>query len=111
MAVVLATSVAAEVWPRGGTVHSVVRDELGIWIRQLHQHCSESSDAYPWYKVGRILVLEVPDGSLDVSHTQLASVGDRDSQVLAEGGVDSCEKRFSLEQGSGQCRDVRCLEI
>lgn len=30
MAVVLATSVAAAVCPLGGTVHNVVRDELGI---------------------------------------------------------------------------------
>jgi len=39
MAVVLATRVAAETCPTGGTVHNVVNDELGIW----HQNHSVAS--------------------------------------------------------------------
>lgn len=62
--------------------------------------------AYPGDKVGRVLVLEVPDSIFDVSHAQLASVSDRDGQVLAESWVDSSQKGFSLEQSSGQSSHV-----
>jgi hypothetical protein len=42
MAVVLATRVAEVPPPRGGTVHNVVRDELGIYIVSLNFQSPEN---------------------------------------------------------------------
>jgi hypothetical protein len=139
MAVVLATRVAAETCPTGGTVHNVVNDELGIW----HQNHAVASLAVlthgtkfaefclsakvPLRIVPTDLVLELvyrvlnckisflPLASkgfaLTVPHAQLAAVRDGHSQVLAQRGVDSRQQALLLEDRGGEVVYVGTLRV
>jgi len=60
----------------------------------------------PGDEVGRVLALVVVNGGLNVAHRQLATVGDRDGEVLAHEGVDGGKKAAALEEGGGELGDV-----